>query len=198
MVDPLEIKAATDGVGLPVTQGSVTLAARNLGPLATVAPFRGCHDAASTALAATTGQGLPEQGRAVSVPGVSVIWFAWGQWLVAGHDPAALTNALQGSAAVTDQSDGWAVLSLAGRDAADVLARLCPLDAETIPVGTAARTELAHMMALVVRSDGGWTILVMRSFARSAVHHIAEAMCSVAAQEGMRTATVPASSGPRW
>ncbi len=86
---------------------------------------------------------------------------------------------------MTDQSDGWTGLILTGAGAADVLARLVPLDLapDAFPPGATARTELRHIMcALTALDGGGYEILVMRSFTGSAVHEIETAMRAVAAR----------------
>ena len=51
-----------------------------------------------------------------------------GQWLVEGRGAGEVADWLGGLAAVTDQSDAWAGLRLAGDAAREVLARLVPLD----------------------------------------------------------------------
>lgn len=86
---------------------------------------------------------------------------------------------------VTDQSDGWAALDLTGSGWEEVLARLCPLDPAAIAPGSAQRSEVGHLMALVVGIEGGVRIFVMRSFARHLHHEVAIAMRSVAAQAAL-------------
>jgi sarcosine oxidase gamma subunit len=64
---------------------------------------------------------------------------------------------------------------------------LCPLDLADRGFATdaAARTQFAHMMALVCRCPDGYEVMVMRSFGRSAVYHTQAAMQSVAAQRNL-------------
>ena len=92
---------------------------------------------------------------------------------------------LAAEGAITDQSDAWAFMRLTGAGAEDVLARLVPVDlrlAVFMP-GQTVRTELMHMMASITRSgDDSFDIMVMRSFAKTAVHDLHEAMKSVAAR----------------
>ena len=77
-------------------------------------------------------------------------------------------------------------MSLDGAGAEAVLARICPLDLRENQFrrGQTARTDIAHMMALLCRTTKGFEIWVMRSFAQSAVDHISRAMRSVAASDG--------------
>ena len=92
---------------------------------------------------------------------------------------------LAGHAAMVDQSDGWAVLRLEGAGAAEVLARLVPLDlrAPQFRRGHTARTELQHMMASLTRlGPDAFLIMVFRSMARTLVHDLTSAMEAVAAR----------------
>ena len=78
-------------------------------------------------------------------------------------------------------------MSLSGAAAADVLARLVPLDLRlaACPVGTALRTQVNHMNAVILRTgDYGFEILVFRSMARTAWHELEAAMGMVAARGG--------------
>ena len=85
-------------------------------------------------------------------------------------------------ASVTDQSDAWTVVLLAGLDAEDVLARLVPIDLRlsVFPEGTAARTLCQHMTVHISRRAEGLQLMAFRSMARTLAHDIGEAMASVA------------------
>ena len=88
-------------------------------------------------------------------------------------------------AALTDQGDAWAAVEIAGTDARDVLARLVPLDLRlsVFEVGHAARTMLAHMSCLLMRTaEDRYVALVFRSMAASAAHDIERAMRMVSAR----------------
>ena len=88
-------------------------------------------------------------------------------------------------AALTDQSDGWAVVRLEGKGAGDVLARLVPLDLRpaSFKRGHSARTDLAHMMASLTKvGENAFQIMVFRSMARTLVHDLKTAMEGVAAR----------------
>jgi len=65
----------------------------------------------------------------------TVLWLGPGEWRVVGppHDEAAIIDALQRTvprsmAAITDVSDCYTILRLAGAGARDLLAEGCPLD----------------------------------------------------------------------
>ena len=92
-------------------------------------------------------------------------------------DRAAETvgDALGPAAYVTDQSDSWAMLRIAGAGARAALERICmlDLDAAAFPEGRVARTVMEHLAAIILR-DGPDSFLLMspRSSARSFLHAV--------------------------
>lgn len=167
------------GLDLPKTLGDTTLAEPSVVPMTSVMPFKGKHDACRDALA-TLGLELGAVGQV----GTGTQWMGRGLWFVIGHDPAPLEAALAGLAAVTDQSDGWAVLDLTGGDAAAVLARLTPIDLDpsVFGIGATARTEVAHMAVSVTPTDSGFRLMVLRSFVQTLVEDLLAAMLSIQQQ----------------
>lgn len=178
-------RPALAGLHLPQIAGGVALAAAAEAPMLSIAPFRG----RAAALAGPLGAAPPDPGRLVALDdGSELIWAGLDLWLLRG--PAAtpaLAERLADLAAVTDQSDGWTALALTGTGAAAVLARLAPLDlaAAAFPPGSAARTELRHMMCAILAREGGFELLVMRSFTETAAREIAHAMRAVAARTAL-------------
>ncbi len=171
-------KSPCDGL-LPVTHGSLTLAEIDYGAITSVAPFKARDKEVSAALKDAMGAGLPGPNRALGRSDARVVWSGLGQALVLG--PAVAPK----GAAVVDQSDAWACLALDGDGAADVLARLTPLDLRdgVFKRGHAARSLLGHMTCLFLRTGTArFEMLVFRSMAGTAVHELSEAMISVAAQ----------------
>lgn len=108
---------------------------------------------------------------------------AHGQWFLCfendGADPIDTASNLLGKGisnrlAMTDQSDSWVVLALAGSLVHQTLERICPIDcsASAMPIGTAARTIIEHLGAIILRrpDDGDNTcfwLLSPRSSATS-------------------------------
>lgn len=131
---------------------------------------------------AGTKHDLPPPGSTAKTGEARIIWMGRNLWFVLG-DPPKFPGTAQ-----TDQSDGWAGFRLTGEGARDVLARLCPLDLhpDGFPEGATARSELAHMAASITAEADGYLILVMRSFAGTALDELETAMRSVAAQEAMK------------
>lgn len=175
-------RPAAPGLEAPLVAGGVTLAAVPEAPMLSIAPFRG----RKPALAEVLGAELPDPGGFRRLEdGAELIWAGLDLWLLRGlRATPDLAGRLANLAAVTDQSDGWTALALSGPGAADALARLVPLDLAPagFPSGSAARTELRHMACLILARADGFELLVMRSFAASAIHEIAVAMRSVAAR----------------
>lgn len=167
---------------LPLAVGEANLTEETPANITSIMPHKGKEKALGEALKKAHGVALPAVGRTSGKADLRMIWTGGGQYMLVGDKPAA--RALARTASLTDQTDGWVTMSLAGPSSAQVLARLCPLDLrETLfKRGHTARTEVAHMMAVVTRNVNGFEIMVMRSFAHTMVHHLKQAMQSVAAQ----------------
>jgi sarcosine oxidase subunit gamma len=174
------------GLHLPLTHGGAMLGAGAEGALVSVAPFRGRESEVAAILTDHIGAAFPEPGQVAEGTSGRVIWMGLGLAFAELPESGApdLIPALAPHAAVTDQTDAWAALTLTGPHARAVLARLIPLDLApaAFPPGRVARTQLRHMMCALLATGGGFRILVMRSFARTAVHDLETAMASVAAR----------------
>jgi sarcosine oxidase subunit gamma len=172
--------APAAGLGLLLTMGTATLAEWAPGPITSVAPFAAGMPAVVRALK-PLGLDWPAPGRMTAGSGGVRLAFAGrGTAFLIGAPPPDFGDA----AAVTDQSDGWAGLSLGGAAAAEVLMRLVALDLRegAFPEGSAVRAMLNHMPLCLMRGAGGFELLVFRSMTRTAVHELTEAMARVAAR----------------
>ena len=166
---------------LPMTIGTVGLSEVDLGPVFSVAPFKGQAKAVDAALKDVIGAGFPKPGKQVTKEGVRVLWSGAGQALVIGARPEGLEEL----AAVTDQSDASATVRIDGADAEAVLARLVPIDLRrtVFPRNSTARTMLAHLTVSVTRVDAdAFEIMTMRSMAGTLVDDLSEAAEGVAAR----------------
>jgi heterotetrameric sarcosine oxidase gamma subunit len=180
-VPELIAKSALEGRSL--ASGTVTLAEADVGPITSIAVFPGGAKAVAKGLK-TLGLAMPEPNSFVEKKGTRIIWTGRDQAFLIGVEAPALEGA-----AVTDQSDGWAVLTVAGAGVADVLARWVPVDLRlaTFPVGRAVRTQLNHMNVVILRTgDHAVEIMVFRSMARTAWHEIETAMHMVQARTGTK------------
>jgi len=173
------------GLGLPLEAGDCRLAALPVERITAIQPFPG-QEATVDTLLRPLGLRFPAAGESLSHGGVRLHWAGRATAFLMG---AAPPEGLRTSAALTDQSDGWAGLRLEGPGSAEVLARLVPLDlrmARFAP-GRAARTPVNHMQALILRAGAEvFDIHVFRSMAGTAVHELTQAMRGVAARHKVR------------
>lgn len=163
-------------VGTAGAPGVIALARDGLG-VATLIAAEGGEAALAAALAKRPGLDLPSSPAVAHAGAHSLVWAGPGQWLlVAGHRagfPETLA-ALSGLAAVSDQSDGRAVLRLSGSKIRETLAKGCMLDLHpsAFPVGMAGLTAIAHIGVHLWRGDDGpdgavFEMMVPRSLAGS-------------------------------
>jgi len=166
----VDLAARTPGAGhLPVRFDDLNLREVVPDAITAVMPFEGRQGA----VAKDIGLPFPAPGRITQSGEVTAIW--------AGSNLALVLNATPRSdnAAISDQSDAWAVFDLTGPGIDAVMARLCPVDTRVgrFPPGHTARTLLGHMNASVTRlSQDCLRIMVFRSMAQTAVHEITRAM----------------------
>ena len=163
--------------GLPLTIGAMRLEAVALPSVSLIAPFKGQMMAVADALKAEIGMILPPTGQCGKSDTATAYWRAPGQWLVFG---ALDAGKLAGMAAVADMSDAFGRLRLSG--GMEAPARLVELDVETMQPGQVAHTVLADIPATLIAIDGGFEIMLPRSYAASAAKRIEVAMRSVAAR----------------
>jgi sarcosine oxidase subunit gamma len=178
-VPSLIAKSPLAGQG-PVTLAGITLSERLIDRMTAVAPLKGGKTALAKALK-SLGLAFPDPNRWLAKGDAQIVWTGRDQAFLIDADPAGLTGA-----ALTDQSDGWAGITLHGAEAADMLMRLYPLDlrAAVFAPGHAARSPLGHMSSVLIRvSDDRFDLLVFRSMAAFAWHEVEEAMKKHAARK---------------
>jgi sarcosine oxidase subunit gamma len=171
-------RTACDGLGLPLSIGGATLSEVVLGPVTSIAPFRGQEVAVAEAL----GAALPAPGRMERAGEARLHWVGPGRALLVGREaPSGLSEV----ASVVEQGDGIGAARLEGWAARDVLARLVPLDLRDVafPEGATARTMLNHMTVTLTRvGPMAYEVMTMRSMARTLVSELTEAMHHVEAR----------------
>lgn len=178
-----ELIAKTALEGQSLTVGTATLAEADVGRITSVAVFPGGAKAVAKGLK-TLGLTMPEPNSLVERKGARLVWTGREQAFLMGVDCPELEGA-----AVTDQTDGWTVLTLTGAGAVDVLARLVPMDLRlpAFPVGRAVRTQLNHMNVVILRlGEHAFEIMGFRSMARTAWHELEAAMQMLAARNGTK------------
>jgi heterotetrameric sarcosine oxidase gamma subunit len=180
-VPELIAKSALEGRRL--TLGTVTLAEADPGPITSIAVFPGGAKAVAKGLK-TLGLAMPSPNSFSERKGARIVWTGREQAFLIGVAPPLIEGA-----ALTDQTDGWSVLGVSGAGAVDVLARLVPVDLRlaACPVGSALRTGLNHMNAVILRTgDHSFEVMVFRSMARTAWHELETTMSMVSARAAVK------------
>jgi heterotetrameric sarcosine oxidase gamma subunit len=173
-----EGRTLAEADGLSLSQAPLT-------PIWAIAPYRGKAGPTSEALAQAHGLPVPAPGALHEAEGARIAWSGLDQAFLLGVRPNA---ALADHAALTDQSDAWANLVLDGARARDVLARLVPIDLSpaACPPGSAPRTLMGHMPALILHPGGDrFEILVFRSMTGTAAHDLTRAMRALSARAAL-------------
>ena len=86
-------------------------------------------------------------------------------------------------AAVTDQSDAWCCVELAGAGVDDALSRVTPIDTRAMKRGHTARTLVQHVSVVLTRTGKDrFEVMALRSMATTLVHDLERAMSGVAAR----------------
>ena len=160
--------------GLPLSVSAARLEAVGLPEATLIAPFKGQMMAVADALKAEIGMILPPAGRCGESAKAKAYWRAPGQWLVFGPLDA---QKLVGMAAMADMSDAFGRVRLLG--GAEALARLVEIDVEIMQAGQVAHTVLADIPVTLIAVEGGFELMLLRSYAGSVVARIEAAMRSV-------------------
>lgn len=159
----------------PLTRAHSTLAEGPIPRITSVAPYPGRMDAVNAALA-PLGLSFPAPNGQSAAGSLRLLWSGRElAFLIGAEAPSALAE----HAALTDQSDGWAILTLTGPAAAEALMRPVPLDLRlaAFPVGRSTRAPLNHIQAILTRTGpDAFEVMVFRSMARTAWAELAEAL----------------------
>lgn len=177
-MDKLQAVSPCSGL-LPMTIGAVTVAELDAGWITSVTPFEG---ASMAAVSRALGLPFPAPLQSISAGDLRCVWVGQGEALLMGALP---DPSLCAYAAVVDQSDAWAIVTLTGKGGDEVLARLVPVDMRlcAFGVGATVRTQLGHMNASITRlDDETFMIAVFRSMAGTLVHDLRRALEAVAAR----------------
>ena len=157
-----------------------TAEARDAGLHMTEMAFRHCLDLRAqatpevrTILSQTAGCGLPVQPMEAARRGaVTALWLGPDEWLVVGGGAdlgTRIETAFRGHfVTVTDVSDLYCAIGLAGPRVRDVFAKGCSLDTHgsVFPPGRVARSLLAKADVILHRTGAGaFEVFVARSYA---------------------------------
>jgi sarcosine oxidase subunit gamma len=177
----------TGGVcqGPPATDPGITIALRTDLALATVMARKGRTDALVERVRAAFGLELPTRPRRSASGPLAFAWAGPGHWLACRDNEAGkafevhLRTHLSEFAAVCGQSDGRAVVRVAGPRARDALAKGVPVDLHprAFKPGDAAVTSVDHIGVHFWQIDAlpSYEFCVLRSLAPSFWQWLAEA-----------------------
>lgn len=177
-MDKLEAVSPCAGL-LPLRIGALEVMEVDAGVITSVSPFAG---AKAADMEAAMGVAFPAPLHSTGDEAQRCIWVGRGEALLMGRAPDA---ALARHAAVVDQSDAWATVTLGGARSAEAMARLTPVDLRlrAFAVGATLRSQLGHMNASITRLDEQtFLIAVFRSMAATLVHELTHALEAVAAR----------------
>lgn len=164
--------------GLPYELAFASLWEGDPKSIVSIAPFKGQGMGVNAALQQAVKLTLPKTGEAETSNEFRALWVGQNVWFILGAPHEILRNALEGKAAVIDQSDAWSVLNLSG-DIAAILARLTSLDFSKMQKNQTARTEFSKISVILSLTDNGVEIMVPRSSALWAVRQIKRAMLNL-------------------
>ncbi len=146
---------------------------REIGPLGMIT-LRACIDTKGLvpAIKAVTGLGLPDARRIVGQGETFVGWMSPDEYLLIlpyGDVQNALNTIATKLAGqhhlAADVSDARAVFRVEGPKAAQVIAKLCPVDLDALEPGELRRTRAAQVAAAFWRDGDGFTLVSFRSVA---------------------------------
>ena len=159
------------------TIGSLTITECPDWAIASVAARRGCEKTNVTAFKKALGFAFPKPMQITGKAGITAFWTGPDQCFVeapiGGDEDLSnrLADALQKTASVTEQTDGWVRFDLAGAGCSDVLERLCILDTRAMGKATVSRTSLEHSGCFILcRASDHFSVYGPRSTAAS-IHH---------------------------
>lgn len=164
--------------GADITIGQNHIVERTGLALVSVATPLGGGAELSGALSAGWGLDLPKGTKSHASDEVRAIPLTADQCLLIREasepDPVTIVREkLKGTGYTTDQTDAWVCLEISGPETILALERLCPLDVARFEDGTAARTVMQHMGALIIRlSPDRFLLLSARSSAASFLHAV--------------------------
>lgn len=173
-------RGAWDGIAVPGRTGKsgegagvIALPLEHYG-MATVIARQGVTRELAEHFASIYGVTLPTSPAVAKGRDCALVWAGPDQWFAVSSDrafPGNLAGGLNRIAAVSDQSDGRALLNLRGERLRDALAKGCPIDLHprAFAAGAAAVTVIGrigvHLWQLP--SDDGMHVAVIRSMAGS-------------------------------
>ncbi|MGR3715778.1 MAG: sarcosine oxidase subunit gamma [Thermohalobaculum sp.] len=148
-------------------------------------PGRLAETGAAAAKAAGVGA-APGPGLSATGEGGTLLRAEPLKWLLISEDEIARPALDAADGTVLELSHARTVIHVSGANALDLMARMVPLDLRpaAFPEGSVANTGLHHVGVTIVARDGGFDLMVLRSFGLS----VWETLLESAAQFGVEIA----------
>ena len=157
-------------LGNPVFEGFATI--REIGPMGMITLRANLAAPVVGKALSSLGLAVPAQRSILRNKGRAVGWMSPDELLIllphaeVGQTINSLSNALQGEHhLLSDVSDARAIFRIEGEKAADVLAKLCPVDLAGMAEDELRRTRAAQVACALWAEDGGYTLISFRSVA---------------------------------
>lgn len=138
------------------------------------------------ARAATADIPLPGPARWAAGAPYAAFWLAQDSWMIeapfATHEDirAHLRTIFDDTAAITEQTDGWARFDTRGENLPALFERLCPVDLRGLAPGHATRTVIEHIGCyLIWREPGRISVIGPRSSAAALWHALETAAAAL-------------------
>lgn len=167
--------------GAEISIGANRITERGDHVLVSIAIPQGGDAALTKALQSSFGLAMPDPGRSTTSGDMRLIWTAPDQMLLAfpRETPDAephVKAAIGDTGYTTDQTGGWVILDISGPETMAALERLCPLDlaGSVFPEGSAARTVMEHMGAIILRLGPDRFLLLSASSSAASFLHAVE------------------------
>ena len=135
--------------------------------------------AQATGVAAAPGPGASATG-----PGGTLLRVEPLKWLLVSEDEIAAPTIDPTDGAVLELSHARTVIHVSGPKSLDLMARMVSLDLRpaAFPEGSVANTGLHHVGVTILACDGGFDILVLRSFGLAVWEILAESAAQFGAE----------------
>ena len=145
----------------------IRLSERRLGSIWLVAAWPDRLDAAGAVAAGAAGvDAAPGPGASATGLGGTLMRVEPLKWLLIGEGEIARPEVVSADGTVLELGHARTVIHVSGPRAGELMARLVPLDLRPgrFPDGAVASTVLHHLGVTVLAREGGYDILVLRSF----------------------------------
>ena len=142
---------------------------------------------AETGAAAAQAAGVeaaPGPGRSATGKGGTLLRIESLKWLLASEKTISLPALEASDGTVLNLDHARTVIHVSGPNALDLMARMVPLDLRpaAFPEGSVASTGLHHVGVTILARDGGFDLMVLRSFGLSVWEILAESAAQFGAE----------------